>query len=148
MRAIDRACRALTVIISICATSFLCLGATATSDPNPDGVRRKMKQCFDTEIQKFSPTRKFVGPTSHADCRPASLPLCKRNTDIKDLSYTTDSQWRIVGQPVIQRNSVNGGFFGGPIVNGGKRTVNAFAACNGSGCGVPGRSGRRIRNRK
>jgi hypothetical protein len=133
MRAIDRA------YLALIAIPFLCMGATAASDRNPDEVRRKMKQCFDTEILKFAPMRQFVGPTGHADCRPASLPLCEHNTDAKDLSFTTDPQWRIVGQPVIQRNSVNGGFFGGPIVDGGRRTVNAFAACHGSGCGGPGR---------
>ena len=128
----------LIVAISGFGMSALCAFA-AGSDPKPDEIKRKIKQCFDAEIAKFMPVRQFTGPTQHADCRPASLPLCDRNNDIKDLSYTTDPQWRIVGQPTLKNNSLNGGYFGGPTVDVGRRTVNAFAACNGSGCGGPGR---------
>jgi hypothetical protein len=130
--------RHLLLIVSLFAVVTAPVLAEAASKPNSDDVKRKIKQCFDVEIQAFTPTRQFVGPTVNADCRPADLPLCRHNNDNKDMSYTTDPQWRIVGQPVIHPNSVNGGSFGGPIVDAARRRANAFAACRGTGCGGPG----------
>lgn len=123
------------MLLSIVTTAVT---VTAAPKPNSDDVKRKIKQCFDAEIQAFTPTRQFVGPTVNADCRPADLPFCRHNNDTQDMSYTTDPRWRIVGQPVIHPNSVNGGSFGGPVVDGARRRASAFAACHGTGCGGPG----------
>lgn len=104
----------------------------------PDDLKQKIRQCFDAEIVKYAPTRGFNGPRGHADCRPASLPFCRRTSDVKDLSYRPDSQWRIVGQPTLVPTSVNGGWFSPVLVSPDHRSVNAAALCGGTGCGGPG----------
>lgn len=104
----------------------------------PDDLKQKIRQCFDIEIAQFSPTREFNGPRGHADCRPASLPLCNHTSDAKDLSYRPDRQWRIVGQPSLIPVSVNGGWFSAVTVGSDRRSVGAFALCSGTGCGGPG----------
>src|ERR1700758_4397126 len=60
-----------------------------TSSPRirglPDDLKQRMRECFDSEIMQFSPTRGFNGPSGHADCRPAHLPFCEHTSDLKDL---------------------------------------------------------------
>jgi hypothetical protein len=106
----------------------------------PD-LKQKMKDCYNSELKKFTPTQEFRGPERRADCPNANDKACiGRHTDNQDLSYSADSQWRIVGQPAIRATSgpnANAGFVG-PFVDPAGRTASAAAVCRGSGCGGPG----------
>lgn len=101
----------------------------------------QMRACFNQEILKFTPVQNFRGPQGRADCPNANNHACMgRNNDQKDISYSADSQWRIVGTPVVvpvTGPNADAGF-AGPFVDPGRRSASAVAWCRGGGCGAPG----------